>query len=96
MAKKRGKRRTITATELSKETADVLDAVIHRGESFAVERRGKTVCWIVPPQKKKRYVTGAELLALLDDFGPLPPDYIQAVRNARTGGMKLAPPCPPS
>jgi len=47
----------ISATEASKRFADLLDAVEHRGESFTVIRRGRTVATISPVKRG----TGADL-----------------------------------
>lgn len=90
--------RKITSTELAKNTSEILDRVVHRGEDFVVERRGKTVCRIVPA--KRKHATGAELVEAIDDFaareGPLGDDSVEAIRQARSGGRKLAPWRPPS
>jgi len=40
----------ITATDASKRFADLLDAVEHRGESFAVVRRGRAIAMVTPAQ----------------------------------------------
>lgn len=41
---------TITATELRKSPGHFLDRVFYRGESFVVERAGKPMAVIGPPQ----------------------------------------------
>jgi prevent-host-death family protein len=40
----------MTATDASRGFAELLDAVEHRGESFRIVRRGRTVALIVPPR----------------------------------------------
>jgi prevent-host-death family protein len=42
--------RELTATDASRGFADLLDAVEHRGESFRIVRRGRTVALVVPPR----------------------------------------------
>jgi prevent-host-death family protein len=57
----------ISATEASKRFADVLDAVEHRGETFTIVRRGRTVATIAPVQRGR----GADLRRI---FAEHPPD----------------------
>ena len=38
----------ITATEASRNFADLLDAVEHRGETFVIVRRGKVIAQLEP------------------------------------------------
>lgn len=45
----------ITATEASRNFADLLDAVEHRGETFVIVRRGKVIAQLEPA----RVVSGA-------------------------------------
>jgi prevent-host-death family protein len=40
----------LTATDASRGFSDLLDAVEHRGESFRIMRRGRTVALVVPPR----------------------------------------------
>jgi len=49
----------ISATELAKKTADILDRVAFKGERFVVKRRGKAICRILPV--KRRGCSGADL-----------------------------------
>jgi prevent-host-death family protein len=42
--------RELTATDASRGFSDLLDAVEHRGESFRILRRGRTVALVVPPR----------------------------------------------
>lgn len=42
----------ITATELSRNLAEILDRVRHAGERFIVERDGEAVAVIEPPVKR--------------------------------------------
>ncbi len=51
----------ITATEAARQFADVLDAVEQAGETFIVERRGRTVAKISPA----RTGNGREIIELL-------------------------------
>ena len=53
----------MTATQASRGFSELLDAVEHRGESFRIVRRGRTVALVVPPTTFGR----AELAALLAD-----------------------------
>lgn len=41
----------ISATEASRQFADLLDAVEHRGESFTIIRRGRAVACLEPAQR---------------------------------------------
>lgn len=53
----------MTATQASRGFSELLDAVEHRGESFRIVRRGRTVALVVPPTTFGR----DELAALLAD-----------------------------
>lgn len=68
----------ITATEASKRFADVLDAVEHRGETFTVVRRGRTVATIAPVRRGR----GADLRRIMAEH---PPDdaWADEVRDLR-------------
>lgn len=51
----------VSATEAARNFSDLLDAVEHRGEHFAIVRRGKVVAQLDPVQSGR----GAEVKALL-------------------------------
>ena len=53
---------TVSATELARNTRDILDKVASRGEIVMVERNRAVVARITPPE---RTVTAAEALAAL-------------------------------
>jgi antitoxin (DNA-binding transcriptional repressor) of toxin-antitoxin stability system len=40
----------MTATDASRGFSELLDAVEHRGESFRILRRGRTVALVIPPR----------------------------------------------
>lgn len=69
----------ISATEASKRFADLLDAVEHRGESFTIVRRGRTVATISPA----RHGTWADLRRVLDEH-PLDDQFARDVEDARS------------
>jgi prevent-host-death family protein len=56
----------ISATDASKRFADLLDAVEHRGETFTVVRRGRTVATIAPVRRGR----GADLRRILSAHPP--------------------------
>ena len=58
----------MTATEAARGFAELLDAVEHRGESFRIIRRGRTVALVVPPRTFGR----DELLDMLARHRPDP------------------------
>jgi antitoxin (DNA-binding transcriptional repressor) of toxin-antitoxin stability system len=51
---------TISATDLARNTREILDGVASRGETVAVERNRVTIARIVPPE---RTMTAAQALA---------------------------------
>ena len=51
---------TISATDLARNTREILDKVASRGESVAVERNRVVIAQIVPPE---RTMTAAQALA---------------------------------
>lgn len=54
---------TISATELARNTSKILDQVVSRGESVAVERNRAVIAQIVPPT---RTMNAAEAIAGLE------------------------------
>jgi prevent-host-death family protein len=59
--------RDVSATEAARHFSDLLDAVEHRRESFAIVRRGKAVAHLSPVSRG----LGKQVKVLLAD---LPPD----------------------
>ena len=70
--------REISATDASKNFADVLDAVEHRGETFTVVRRGRVVATIAPARRG----TGADLRRILTTHPP-DADWARELRELR-------------
>ena len=68
----------ISATDASKRFADLLDAVEHRGESFTIVRRGRTVATISPV----RHGTWSDLRRIFDEY-PLDDEFARDVDQAR-------------
>jgi len=60
--------RDISATEAARHFSDLLDAVEHRGEGFAIVRRGKAVAHLSPVSRG----LGRQVNALLADSPPDP------------------------
>lgn len=60
--------RSISATEAARSFSDLLDAVEHRGEGFAIIRRGKAVARLTPVGRG----SGKEVKALLAELAPDP------------------------
>jgi len=60
--------RDINATEAARHFSDLLDAVEHRGEGFAIVRRGKAVAHVSPARGNP----GKRVKALLAELAPDP------------------------
>ncbi|OFW54646.1 MAG: hypothetical protein A2V75_02055 [Actinobacteria bacterium RBG_16_70_17] len=58
----------ISATEAARHFSDLLDAVEHRGEGFAIVRRGKAVAHLSPVGDSR----GKRVKALLAELAPDP------------------------
>jgi len=69
----------ITATEAARHFSELLNRVRYRGESFTIERGGKPVCEIVPPQSAS--FTVADLARLLKTLSPPDKGYWVAVER---------------
>jgi prevent-host-death family protein len=65
----------ISATEAARHFSELLNRVRYRGESFTVERSGKPVCEIIPPES--RSFTVADLSRLLKSL-PVPDKKFRA------------------
>jgi antitoxin (DNA-binding transcriptional repressor) of toxin-antitoxin stability system len=63
--------RTITATELGRHLADYLNRVAYRGESFVVQRGGRTVAELRPAPRGTR---GADFIARYPALPHLTPE----------------------
>jgi prevent-host-death family protein len=68
----------ISATEAARHFSDVLDRVEQTGETFVVERRGRTVAQISVPSTGN----ALEIIALLE-AAPFEDDAIENIRAAR-------------
>jgi hypothetical protein len=72
---------TISATDLARNTREILDGVISRGEAVAVERNRMMIALIVPPE---RTMTAAQALAGLRPM--LTPKQADAwIKDSRQG-----------
>jgi prevent-host-death family protein len=60
--------RNISATDAARSFSDLLDAVEHRGEDFAIVRRGKAVARLAPVGRG----SGKQVKALLAELAPDP------------------------
>jgi antitoxin (DNA-binding transcriptional repressor) of toxin-antitoxin stability system len=60
--------RDVSATEAARSFSDLLDAVEHHGEGFAIIRRGKAVARLIPVGQG----SGRDVKALLAEFVPDP------------------------
>ena len=60
--------RNISATDAARSFSDLLDAVEHRGEDFAIVRRGKAVARLTPVGRG----SGKQVKALLAELTPDP------------------------
>src|SRR5437867_80174 len=68
----------LTATEAARRFSEVLDAVEHRGESFVVKRRGKTIARIGPAAPS----TAGGLKEILRKY-PVDSDWEKELRELR-------------
>lgn len=69
----------IPATEAARNFSDVLDAVEHRGEEFAIRRRGKVVAKLVPMEGGSTLATLSEILKQ----HPVDEDYWKDILEVR-------------
>jgi antitoxin (DNA-binding transcriptional repressor) of toxin-antitoxin stability system len=72
-------RNRISATAAARNFSDLLNRVRYRGESFMVERGGKPVCEIIPPQSAR--FTVADLARLLKTLPQPDKGYRTAVER---------------
>lgn len=86
---------TITATQLSKNLADVLNRVRYRGERFTVARNGEPIATLGPSEAPKG-ITLRELAARIGDL-PLPDEgFADDVEAMRASLASAGPPAWPS
>lgn len=69
----------IPATEAARKFSDVLDAVEHRGEEFAIRRHGKVVAKLVPARERSTLADLAEILKA----HPIDQEYWNDIRDVR-------------
>jgi antitoxin (DNA-binding transcriptional repressor) of toxin-antitoxin stability system len=69
----------ISATQTVRRFSELMNRVRYRGESFVVERGGRSVCEIVPAQPAK--FTGRELAELLRSLPKPDEEYLALVDN---------------
>lgn len=70
--------REIPATEAARKFSEVLDAVEHRGEEFAIRRHGKVVAKLVPVARSN----GAAVIELLT-ANPPDSDWWNEIKKTR-------------
>lgn len=78
----------ITATEAARDFSNLLSRVRHAGESFLVIRNGEAVCRIEPVTPAAN-ATVADLLQVLEDFGPVDAGFARDVAQAQKRQPKL-------
>jgi antitoxin (DNA-binding transcriptional repressor) of toxin-antitoxin stability system len=77
--------RVVSATDAAKGFRELLDAVEHRGESFRIERHGRSVALVSPDQGLRRGPTWAQALAMLVEGPRADPEFaddMEAVRRS--------------
>ena len=92
MPKKRQKRRTasaaqLSATEAARNFSELLNRVRDQGKTFLVERGGEAVCEIRPVYEPREF-TGSDLARLLGTLPDAPRAYLEAVAE----GVERQPP----
>lgn len=78
---------TITATELARDTRQILDRVAARGETFDIQRHQTTVARLVPAQ---RTMTAAQALAGIRPM-LVPRDAAAWLKDSRTAFGQTVP-----
>ncbi|MGV3722255.1 MAG: prevent-host-death protein [Actinomycetota bacterium] len=66
----------VSATDLSRNLADYLNRVTYRGESFAVQRGGRTIAELRPAPRGLKV---SDFIAHYETFPHLSPDEIDAL-----------------
>jgi prevent-host-death family protein len=72
----------MTATEVARAFSSVLNRV-QAGEEIEIVRNGAPVAVIKSPPVKKRWVSAAELQAVVDTLEPFDDDFVKDVEEAR-------------
>lgn len=78
----------ITATETARRFSELMNRVRYRGESFIVERAGKSICEILPAQPTK--FSGKELAELLESLPRPDAEYLDLVGKLAAKQFKVA------
>ena len=58
----------LSPTDLANNLTDILERVSNRGERFVIERDGRKLATIAPPQRSPPGITVAELIARIGDL----------------------------
>jgi len=78
----------ISATETVRRFSELMNRVRYRGESFVVERGGKSICEILPTQPPR--FSGRELTDLLRSLPKPDEEYFTLVENLMARQSKVA------
>ena len=73
---------TISATELTRNTREILDRVATRGETVTIERNHTMIAQIMPPQKPippRKTSLNLPMNYLLRDFWKYPTDQVPGI-----------------
>ena len=80
----------ITATEAARKFSEILNRVAYKGETFVVERSGRTICEISPIAQGKRF-TAADFAEMINS-APRPDDqYFDDVEEIIRNRQPIAP-----
>ena len=80
----------VTATEAARKFSEILNRVAYKGESFVVERSGRTICEISPIAEGKRF-TAADFAEMITS-APRPDDqYFDDVEEIIRNRQPIAP-----
>lgn len=78
--------RTVSASELKNNVADILSRVYFHGEVTMVERYGKPIAEIMPPEKSRK---SRNLDEVLDKYFGTLPDFPDVTKFRRSRRKKL-------
>lgn len=81
----------VTATELARNLSDILNRVEYRGEHFIVERNGKAIARLGPPEPRSQ-PTVRDFLETIERLPRLGPDFADDLEEILAAQSTTEPP----
>jgi antitoxin (DNA-binding transcriptional repressor) of toxin-antitoxin stability system len=82
--------RRMSATEAARNSSEILNRVLYRGETFLIERSGKPICEMRPAEPSR--FTGRDFVSLLKSLPSVDQDFLEDLEDIAISQPRLPEP----